>query len=70
METEEENVSEEGSVSISTEAFSTLKTMCHFMMQTENTHEALEAIDKLDDFWKMCAEDKNNQMKITNYFRV
>lgn len=51
LQTEEENESEEGSITIA-EAFSAVKITCHFVMQTENTHEALEAINKLDYFWK------------------
>lgn len=29
-----------------------------FFDETENTHETLEARDKLDDFWKLCANKK------------
>lgn len=52
-----------------TEGFSALKPMYHFIIQTENMHEALKSVDKLEDFSQLCDKNKTNIMKITNLLK-
>lgn len=69
-ETEEEDDNSEDHNVSSIEAFNALKTVRRFVMQTENSSESLDAVDKLEEFWKRTVDRKRKQLQITDFFKV
>lgn len=53
-----------------TEAFNALKTIRRYVMQTENSLDSLEAVDKLDDLYKRTVSSKTKQLQITDFFKL